>query len=288
MALYFKINFLNPGHAFPKDNQVYRLKRRLFSTQKDLSKKLLQDIGTNITLLVIGSLLLIIGDIFFYVGVYVPRNKTLAQLAEEIKTLDREVSQYKQVRAQEEERRSLIRNRINQLTSLKQDVLPWTEKLKAINRNLVPGLWLTSLEVRNTSLNAPAKANPAEGGGGGEKPLSPPTGGSPQAVPSSVLSPMGVIIAGSTYNLPGTKPLKVISQFMASLMNDPIWEKQFDLKDWTVTSVMEPIQEAEAEEKAEEAPVKGAAKGKKAEPEENKEKKTVERINFVLELERKR
>ena len=235
--MQFRIDFLKPGKAVPSDNILFKLKKQLSKVQLKLGDRMISRVGTSITTLVISLSLLVAAIVFFYIAIYVPREKTLKGKADEIKRLQVTVNSMKKKRKEEKKQWDAIKTRINQLLVMRDKVVSWTDKLKAVNRNLVAGVWLENFEVKQKKAAAPAvtdkKRRGKKRGGEAKKPAS---------VPARVL----VSIKGATYAFAEDKPLKLVAEFMTNLMNDPVWEKEFDLADWVInTSEVSPGKDEE-------------------------------------------
>jgi len=235
--MLFRIDFLHPGRAFPKDTPIYRFKRKATSVFNKFWQKLVMDVASSITTLVIGAALILAGFAFFYKAVYLPRQEELERNAEEIERLEAVVQKMRKERQAREAKRRMIKERIEQLMSLRQDTITWADKLKAINRSLVRGIWLTSLEVREARPKK-VEVTPKPGAKGQHK----AKGKKKQARKEEKIASkptfrlIEVILQGATYADAEGKPLKLISKFMANLMDDPIWQKSFDLKDWVINT----------------------------------------------------
>jgi hypothetical protein len=228
-ALQFKIDFLKPGRAFPKDTALYRMRKKLRYFNTKAAEHLIMGVGTSVTALVISTSILVFASIFFYMAVYLPREKRLDEQYNEIKKLEITVNSIKSKRDQERAKRDLIKNRIQQLMSIKNVAVSWTDKLKAVNRNLVEGLWLNSLEVGRKIVKQQRAQPETQTRRRGRN--------SPQQPEQEDISGQTLVtLNGATYAFSDNKPLKVISGFMENLMNDPVWEKQFDLTDWNISA----------------------------------------------------
>ncbi len=271
--MQFKIDFLKPGNAFPKNTIFFRLKKRYSGVHVKISDQLIGRVGTSITTLVISFSMLVSACIFFYVGVYLPREKRLLDEAVETQAIEKLVKSLKSKRQQEQAQWDAIKLRINQLMHMKDKTVTWTDKLKAINRNLVGGIWIESLEVKQKAAVKVAKKETKKNNrrknrkkrGKKEKSIAK---GKNVGRPSQIL----VSIRGATYAFLENKPLKLVSEFMKNLMNDPVWERNFDLADWTITTS--------------EANISTDDEEKVALVEELQ--KNLKTISFRLELERKR
>jgi biopolymer transport protein ExbB/TolQ len=228
----FRIDFLKPGRAFPKDTFIYRFKKKLQRIQAKASDQLIRRVGTSITTLVISFAILISSSAFFYLAVYRPRQKRLENQIQEIRQLESLVNSLKKKRKQEQARRDMIKARINQLMRIKNETVSWTDKLRAINRNLVKGIWLTSLEVKQMVLKPKQKAKDKIERRRRRRTKKEKEKKPKQRPPSQIR----VSISGATYAFLGSKPLKLIAKFMTDLMKDPVWEKDFDLTDWIITT----------------------------------------------------
>jgi hypothetical protein len=256
----FKIDFLRPGQAFPKDNVLYRLKKNVTRFHRKATDSLIMGVGTSTTTLVISFSVLVFAFIFFYMAVYLPGEKSLQNQTEEIQQLEILVKSLQKKRAQEQAKRNKIKKRIKQLMDLKNETVSWIDKLKAINRNLVEGIWLTSLEVKRKALKSKPKPEEKKRRKRNKK-KEPPKAA--ERVPTQTM----VSISGSTYAYPENKPLKLIADFMNNLMNDPVWEKQFDLTDWVInTSEIKRTSDEDSEDIEDD----------------------LKRVSFTLELERKK
>lgn len=264
--MQFRIDFLKPGRAFPKDNVLYRLKKRLAKTQTQLSDQLITRVGTSITTLVIGLSVLFSVIIFFYIAVYIPREKSIKNQAIEIKQLETKLRSMKERRKQEKAQWGEIKSRINQLLALKGKVVSWTDKLKAINRNLVKDIWLEQLEVKYKKAAVPKEDTKGKKRRRKKKKKK-------EKAKQAVAAPtrISVVIKGGTYAFVEDKPLKLVAEFMTNLMNDPVWEKEFDLADWVINTSVPDVE-----------------KVSEAEVNINKElAESLKTVSFRLELERK-
>ena len=261
---YFRIDFLRPGRAFPKDTPLSRLQLKATSTATKLGNKLLVDVGASFSALVIGASLLLISFVLFYTLIHLPREKTLQAKSQEIKKLEEQARVIREKQQQEEAKHKLIKDRIDQLMSIKLDSITWSDKLKAINRNLVNGVWLSSMEVSERLLKIDPQEEEKKKAAQNLMPTKKEEGAEP---PKVIASQMLVTITGGTLDQKESKPLKLISKFMANMMRDPVWGKHFDFKDWTLRSVSREVKDAQ-------------------DPEAGESQKVTE-INFRLELERK-
>jgi len=222
----FRIDFLNPGRAFPKDTPFSKIQAQFGSFFSHTGKKLAVDVGASFSALVIGVITLLIGFGVFQTMIYKPREQQLENASQQIKSLEEQARIIKEKQQQEESKHKLIKDRIDRLMGIKRETITWCDKLKAINRNLVSGVWLSSLEVVDRQLKIEPAAN---------KPA-PENGGQAEA-PKIIASQMIVVMRGGTRDQKEALPLKLISRFMANMMQDPIWGKHFDFKDWKLTSV---------------------------------------------------
>jgi len=247
--MLFRIDFLHPGRAFPKDTALFRFKKKASIFVSKFWQKLVMDVASSITTLVVGAALILAGFVFFYEAIYLPRQRDLERNAEEIKRLEAVVRKMRKEKQAREAKRRMIKERIEQLMNLRQETITWADKLRAINRSLVKGVWLTSLEVKGGRPPKPKVSEQKEkkrhhktkkkkvgkkeeqreqavqGGGGGRL--------------------IGVVLRGATYADAEEKPLKLIAKFMENLMDDPVWQKSFDLKDWVINT--EPVGKNEEE-----------------------------------------
>jgi len=227
----FRIDFLNPGRAFPKDTPFSKIQAQFASFFSHTGKKLAIDVGASFSALVIGVSVLIVGFFVFQTMVYKPREKQLQDASQQIKSLEEQARIIREKQQQEESKHKLIKDRIDRLMGIKRETITWCDKLKAINRNLVSGVWLSSLEVTDRQL----KIEPP-----GSKPNQ-PASDKPAEAPKVIASQMIVVMKGGTRDQKEAKPLKLISRFMGNMMQDPIWGKHFDFKDWKLSSLSKVI-----------------------------------------------
>ncbi len=270
--MHFRINFLKPGQAIPSYSPLYMLKKKFSSAQKTVANQLITSVGTSITGLALSFTLLIFSSVFFYFAVYTPRERSLVEQATEIKKLQALVAKMTKQRQEEQARRDMIKARINQLIRVKNKTTSWTDKLKAIKRNIVSGLWLTSLDVKMRKMKVQLSVDAEESK---KKKKKRRRGKKNDMATKQITMPsqMRISLKGSTYSFLGPKPLKVIAKFMNDLVTDPVWEKHFDLSDWVITtSELDKDTVASLKDKY-----------------FNKELREVpKQISFTLELERKR
>ncbi len=264
MPIYFRLDFMNPGKSFPKDTPLYRLKKRFSSLKPKVGVHLFQRIGTSASLMVVSYSLLLAGMGFFFWAFYLPREKELADITQEIVKLERAVNSLRTRASKERTARELIRRRTRELLALKKRSIIWTDKLKSLSRNLISGLWLDSFEVKEKVSRTAARKK--KGGKSKKKQLFNKKKEKAPAPKTPAIPAMQVTISGATYASDSGKPLQLIASFMANLIEDPVWTANFDLRDWIINSKV--VKTGDGKEK----------------------KKDVQKstINFILELERKR
>ncbi len=209
---YFKIDFLQPGKNLVPPSGVLKLLDQLKSIQVLFVKQLYRKVSTSATLLIICFGLLAYGNWFFHEKIYLPRERTLEENALEIKKIQEQISALKIKIQQQQAAEKARADRLQQLRTLKKASIGWQDKLMGIQRTMVSKVWLTSMEVNDTA------------------------------------TPVEVTLKGATRiderkdkdsDLPRDKPLRLISEFINTLMSDPAWHSSFDLKDWNISTSKE-------------------------------------------------
>ncbi len=204
--------------------------------QTQLSDQLIGRVGGSITTLVISFAIFVSACLFFYLGVYLPREKRLVDVATETKRIEKLVNSLRQKQKQEQSQWDTIKLRINQLMSMKNKVVTWTDKLKAINRNLEPGIWIDTLEVKQHAVRVAKKKDAKGKKKNRRRKKGKEEDEAKNKKDKKAVSRITVSIKGSTYAFLENKPLKLVSRFMGNLMDDPVWERNFDLADWTINT----------------------------------------------------
>jgi hypothetical protein len=207
-----------------------------------MTEQLITRVGTSITTLVISFSLLMFSGLSFYIAIYRPREQGLQEQADEIQQLENLVNSLTEKRQRDQTRRNKIKSRINQLNRFKRRTVSWTDKLRAINRNLVNGIWLESFEVKLKTHKPKPELEEKKRKKRRKKTKSKEESEEVKKKPPSQLV---VTIKGATYASFGKKPLKLIAKFMKDLMTDPVWEKNFDLTDWAITTYETTAESAE-------------------------------------------
>ena len=159
-------------------------------------------LGKDMFILLLSFSLLFAGGAFFYLAIYFPGEREIKSQREEIGKIKKDVQAVS-------EQREMVRKRLEQLVRLKEESINWGEKLGCLSRLTSGDLWLTIMELKSSPVETKEKTS----------------------IPKDIL-----LIRGAVPFQGGERPLKVIAEFMGSLMREPAIKRDFQLQDWTISS----------------------------------------------------
>ncbi|MBI5787562.1 MAG: hypothetical protein HZA78_01725 [Candidatus Schekmanbacteria bacterium] len=199
--LNFRIDLLQPGKNIGTPKGLGALSGKLSFVQGFFLKQLYRKISASFTLLIICFILVIAGNWIFYKKIYQKREITLQANSKEIAELQQQVNDLNAKIKQKEDLAAARRKRFEQLKSIKSVHITWRDKLAGIRSAVIDKLWLSSFIVNDQA------------------------------------SPVNVSLKGSTLTGGVTdKPLRGVADFINNIMANPIWYKNFSLKNWNLST----------------------------------------------------